>query len=135
MHLTRCQDQKHRTLEEYFGKEIHPEDPRPYEYDDEGAMISLIQRLRALPDERQVYGLTSERTLCLLALDTQSAPCLVKVHAVSKRMNMYFIDYLMPQRNAPWPQAYITGTANSEDEAVEMILIGMDKSGGWSSTP
>lgn len=135
MHLTRCQDQKHRSLEEYFGTAIHPEDPRPYEYDDEGAMISLIQRLRALPNERQVYGRTSGRDLCLLSQDTPSAPCFVKVTAVSKRMSMYFIEYLMPAQNAPWPQAYITGEASSEDKAVEMIVIGMDKSGGWSSSP
>lgn len=132
MHITRCQDQKHRTLEEYFGQEIHPEDPRPYEYDDEGAMISLIQRLRALPDVRQVYGLTSGRELCLLAQDMQSAPCFVKIGAVSKRMSMYFIEYLVPPHKAPWPQAYVTGMASSEDEAVQMILLGMEKSGGWS---
>lgn len=130
MHLTRCQDQNHRTLEEYFGQEIHPEDPRPYEYDDEGAMISIIQRLRALPNERQVYGRTSGRDLCLLSEDTQSAPSFVRVHTVCKQM--YFIEYLMPAQNAPWPQACITGEASSEDKAVEMILIGMDKSGGWS---
>lgn len=133
MHLTRCQDQKHRSLEDFYGREIHPEDPRPYEYDDEGAMISLIQRLRALPRERQVYGRTSGRDLCLLSQDTPSAPSFVNVHTVSKQM--YFIEYLMPAQKAPWPQAYITGEASTEDKAVEMILIGMDKSGGWSSTP
>lgn len=130
MHITRCQDQKHCTLEEFYGKDVHPEDPRPHGYDDHGAMLALLQRLRAMPDERHVYGLTSELGLCLLSHDTQSAPAFVKVHTVSK--TMYFIEYLVPPHKAPWPQAYVTGMASSEDEAVQMILLGMEKSGGWS---
>jgi hypothetical protein len=37
----------------------------------------------------------------------------------------------MPERIAPWPQAYVKGEARSEDEAVRMIEVAMDKSEGW----
>lgn len=44
---------------------------------------------------------------------------------------MIVVEYLLPAVQAPWPGAYVTGTAHSLDEALEMILIRMDRSGGW----
>jgi hypothetical protein len=43
----------------------------------------------------------------------------------------YFIEYLMPAAAAPWPDARVQGEARSEDEAVRMILIAMERSEGW----
>lgn len=130
MHITRCQDQKLSTLEEFYGKGPLPQEARPYECDDRGVMISLLERLRALPDSRRIYGLTADYELCFLAQDSQTAPAFVKVSTVG--LPLYFIEYLMPQRSAPWPQqAYVTGMTDSEEEAVKMVLIGMAKSEGW----
>lgn len=128
MHLTRCQDQKRQTLEEFYGEWRWTEDP-----DDHACgqvMLDLIERLRALPDERRVYGLTSHYHLWLLAEDTYTSPWNVSFIAASKEH--YAIEYRMPESEAPWPHAHIRGVATSEDEAVQMILTAMEKSGGWS---
>ena len=93
-------------------------------------MLSLLSRLRALPDDRQVWGLTSHHWLCLLATDSWETPWFVKVLALSDRN--YRIEYLMPERVAPWPKAYVAGEPRSEDEAVQMIQTAMEKSEGWS---
>src|ERR1035441_1225379 len=94
------------------------------------ATLDLIARLRALPDQRRIYGLTSHYRLCLLAEDADSSPWSVIVTALDKQD--YVIEYLMPKRIAPWPDAYVRGEARSEDEAVEMILTAMEKSEGWN---
>ena len=47
---------------------------------------------------------------------------------------MYRIEYLLPERHAPWPDAYVMGEARSDDEAVETILIGMGKLRRMEST-
>ena len=94
-------------------------------------MLSLIERLRSLADDRQVWGLTSHFTLCLLAADTYQSPWFVRAVAVDR--HSYFIQYLMPERLAPWPDASVGGTARSEDEAVEMVVKAMELSEGWRS--
>lgn len=124
MHLTRCQDQKRQTLEEFY-----TEPSEPVTREGGQAMLALLARLRALPDERCVYGLTSLYRLCFLAEDTWKSPWFVIVAALDKRN--YHIEYLMPERDAPWPRAYIRGEARSEDEAVQMILTAMERSEGW----
>src|SRR2546422_123773 len=127
MHLTRCKDQKSGTLDEFF-TEVSEAD---HHVSREGgkAMLDLIARLRALPDRRRVYGLTSHHQLCLLADDTYTSPWFVIVSALDKRN--YFVEYRMPERDAPWSRAYVRGEASSEDEAVQMIITAMEKSEGW----
>jgi len=121
MHITRCQDQKSKTLDEFYT-----------EVSENGgeAMLDLLTRLRALPDKRRVYGLTSLARLCLLAEDTYTSPWFVIVSALDKRN--YFVEYLMPERVAPWPHAYVRGEARTEDDAVQMIVTAMERSEGWS---
>jgi hypothetical protein len=141
MKLTRCQDQKSMTLDEFYSRFITPQD-HPISRDEKTAMLDLISResgrtmldlisrLRSLPDERRVFGLTSHEWLCLLAEDTSTSPWFVMINAFDKRD--YSVRYLMPQAVAPWPGAYVLGQAQSEDEAVQMILIAMERSEGWS---
>ena len=93
-------------------------------------MLSLLARLRALPDDRHVWGLTSHYRLGLLVADNYESPCFVTVVGLHERS--YFVEYLMPERVAPWPRAYVRGEAGSEDEAVQMIQTGIEKSEGWS---
>lgn len=127
MHLTRCQDQKSKTLNEFYteiSQHTHP-------VDREGgkAMLDLIGRLVALPGERRVYGLTSHYRLCLLAQDSSQSPWFVIISALNKKN--YYVEYLMPERVAPWPHAYVRGEARSEDDAMRIIMIAMEKSEGW----
>jgi hypothetical protein len=131
MHLIGCQDQKKQPLDEFYTEVTHWEKPVSREVG--RVMLSLIARLRALPDERRVFGLTSHLRLCLLAEDTYKSPWHVIVSALDSRN--YTVEYLMPQAIAPWPHAYVRGEARSENEAVQMILTAMEKSEGWNPRP
>lgn len=128
MHLTRCREQKSKTLDEFF--ENISEQDHIVSREGGKAMLDLMARLRALPDSRQVYGLTSHHQLCLLAADTSESPWFVIICALNK--GNYFIEYLMPDDVAPWPRAYVRGEARSEDDAVKMVVTAMEKSEGWS---
>ena len=128
MDLTRCKDQKSATFDEFY-TEISDHDS--YTNREGGkAMLDLIARLRAMPDDRRVFGLTSHHRLCLLADDTYRSSWFVIISALDKRN--YFIEYRMADDVAPWPNAYVRGEARSEDDAIRMIVIGMEKSGGWT---
>jgi hypothetical protein len=95
-------------------------------------MLALIAGLRAVPDERRLWGLTSHERLCLLSENTSRSPWYVIFVALDT--DNVSVEYLMPSEDAPWPDAYVRGHASSVDDAVRMILIGMDRSGGWPTS-
>jgi hypothetical protein len=128
MHLTGCQDQKSKTLDEFY-TEVSQQDNHGSREGGE-AMLNLIARLRTFPDRRRVYGLTSHHRLCLLAEDTYQSPWFVIISALDHRN--YFVEYLMPKDVAPWSRAYVRGEAQTEDQAVQMVITAMEKSEGWS---
>jgi hypothetical protein len=128
MHLTRCKDQKRITLDEFYGEMRNSNEPITRKSGE--VMLDLLARLRALPDDWRVFGLTSHNRLCLLSQDTCTSPWFVIVSAFDDRN--YFIEYLMPEREAPWPHAYVRGEARSADDAARMIRTAMEKSGGWN---
>lgn len=127
MHLTGCQDQKSQTLDEFYAEVSQQESVVCREGG--RAMLDIIACLRALPDERRLFGLTSHHRLCLLAQDTYLSPWFVIISALDRRN--YYVEYLMPDRIAPWPHAYVKGEARSEDEAVQMIVTAIERSEGW----
>ena len=129
MYLTRSQDQKGKTLDEFYAEIARSDNPIDREIGT--SMLDLLARLRELADERRVYGLTSHYRLCLLAAD--QSPWFVIVSALDKRN--YFIEYRMAESAAPWRHAYVKGEAHSESEAVGMILMAMEKSEGWPTIP
>jgi hypothetical protein len=121
MLLERCKDQASETLEEFY-IEVSKGDSA-VNREGGGAMLDLIARLRRLPDPDRAWGLTSLYRLCLLASD-------VSVAAISR--TSYWIEYLMPESLAPWQGARVQGETHSEDEAVQMIVTAIDRSGGWA---
>ena len=130
MKIIRCSDQKARTLDEFYSDLLSKDDLAKSTGE---ATSSLIARLRALEDERVVYGLTSHYSLCLLSRDDYSSPGYVTISASCE--SDYTIEYLMPSDQAPWHRpARVSGIARSEDEAVEMILIAMEQSRGWTDS-
>ena len=125
MELIRCKDQGSKSLIEFY----ESFDEKGNFYECGIAMISLIERLKSWPCDYRVYGLTSHERLCLLDEDRHNSPWFVIIRAIDK--NNYFIEYLMPQKEAPWQGAYVKGEAFSEDDAVQMILLAIEKSEGW----
>ena len=93
-------------------------------------MLDLFAALQACSDARQAWGLTSHAELYLLSSDASSSPWYVKVFAPS--YGGYRIEYLMPAEIAPWPQAWVRGEAATVDDAVRMLGVAMDRSGGWA---
>ncbi len=65
MQLTRCQDQKRQTLDEFYTEAAHGTEPVTREGGQ--TMLDLLVRLGKLPDERRICGLTSHYRLCFLA--------------------------------------------------------------------
>jgi hypothetical protein len=61
-----------------------------------------------------------------------TSPWFVIISALDKRN--YSVEYLMPERVAPWSQAYVRGEARSEDDAVQMVVTAMEKSEGWNKS-
>ncbi|HEX5222244.1 MAG TPA: hypothetical protein VFZ59_22005 [Verrucomicrobiae bacterium] len=128
MRITRCKDQKNATLEDFYGEAAASLEPVTRKSGE--AMLDWIARLRALPNEKNVYGLTSLYRLCLLSEDTYTSPWFVIISASDERN--YYVEYLMPEHQSPWPNAYVRGEARSADEAVQMVVTAMEKCGGWS---
>ncbi len=126
MKLIRCRDQGLETLDEFYlelGTMQHLGGIAK-------AMLDLIARLRELPDDRTVFGLTSHQRLILLPEDTYQSPWFVIISASDTRN--YLIEYLMPKRITPWKRsAYIRREACSKDEALEMIIKALNKCEGW----
>ncbi len=101
MQLTRCKDQDYDTLEEEYGKLAYGDDA--FNRGRGTAMLGVIARLRALPGDKPVFGLTSHRRLVLLAEDSHQSPWFVIVSALDTCN--YAIEALLPEWAAPWPVA------------------------------
>lgn len=130
MILERCTDQKPNTLDAFYAEIASAEDP--ISRSGGLAMLDLLAALRGYPNPRQMWGLTSHYRLCLLAQNTYIAPWYVIIAALDHRN--FSIEYLMPEKNAPWAGAYVKGEAQSLEAAVAMVLIAMDRSEGWLAT-
>ena len=127
MKITRCRDQS-GTLEQFYRK-ICGSNDNVSQLIGEG-MLRLLQALHDCPAHHEMWGLTSHHHLCLLAEDCYETRWLVRVIGSDSQ---YRIEYLLPQNAAPWPNAYVQGEASSLEQAVNMVLIGMVRSGGWSA--
>jgi len=126
MMLTRCTDQGTETLDAAY--EVWARRGTAVGTDGQ-AMLDLFTALRTSSDARRAWGLTSHAELVLLSSDASSSPWYVKVFA--HNYGGYRIEYLMPEAIAPWPGAWVRGEASTVDEAVSMLGVAMDRSGGW----
>jgi hypothetical protein len=93
-------------------------------------MLELLEAMRQLPVRKTVYGLTSHQKLCLLSQDDYDSAWWITIDP--EPLGLYRVSYLMQASVAPWPGAYVTGVARSLGTAIDMILIGMENSGGWN---
>jgi len=89
---------------------------------------TLLTSCVLFPSRKRHGGLTSHFYLCLLAADDYHTPWYVRLIG---SFGEYTVDYLMPEAEAPWPYARVTGETRSQDRAVEMIETAMRLSPGW----
>jgi len=92
-------------------------------------MTELVDDLEQAFRDIPVWGLTSHFHLMLLAADDSATPWFVSV--TPPVGGSFTIDYLLPEFEAPWPNARVTGEAKSVKAAVEMVLLAIEKSRGW----
>lgn len=95
------------------------------------AMLDLLELLKLHESDYVVYALTSHRKLCLLSEDHYDATWWVTVSP--EPLGSYRVEYLMESSIAPWPGAYITGEARELDQAIQMVLVAIKRSGGWDA--
>lgn len=115
------------TLDDFYGPGGYLESVQRYPRD--GAMLTLIHALRAVPSSLHAYGMTHMHQLGLRARDDERAPELIKV--MGSNDGGYLIEYLLPEEQAPWPYAWVKGDTRSVDEARDMVLTAMRRCGGW----
>ena len=83
-------------------------------------MLQLIAGLESVADERAVWVLLSVDRLCLLSRDSYEPPWPVVVEWTKQG---YKVEY---SHNVRMP-----GHASTTEEAVERVLLAMDKSLAW----
>jgi hypothetical protein len=128
MHVTRCSGQSPgESLDEYYSAIARSDGSS----DVGRAMLHLVDLLRAQPSDRRAFALAFPARLSLLASDAGQAPqfvILTRVGTVG-----YYVQYLLPERLAPWPAAYVGGEARSDRDVVQMVLTAMERSEGWTA--
>jgi hypothetical protein len=93
-------------------------------------MLRLLPALGHALEHVDVWGLTSHERLCLLARDDYTSPWFVIVRAVPP--DGFQIRYLMPEKETPWPDAYVEGTAPTVAQACDFVVTAIKRSGGWA---
>ncbi|SFW77914.1 hypothetical protein [Chitinophaga sancti] len=95
------------------------------------AMLAVIHLLNQhFPDET-IWCMTSHDRVILLKQDDWQTPKYVIFSALD--IKQYSIEYRMPAEISPWQGAYVRGSANSPDQALEYILIALNNSDYWAS--
>ena len=79
-------------------------------------MIRLIERLGTAFPDRSVWGLTSLYNLKLLAADDWKTPWFVTIFLPIG--GTFVIDYLLPESEAPWPDARVRGETQSSMQSL-----------------
>lgn len=99
------------------------------------SLLSLLDHLEQLPDNKSAFISVCEEFLCL-HLCAKDKPMNQTTYDVSfSGLDLFIVSYRMPKHLAPWDNAYVVvrsfGSPKSEPEASEMILQAMDFSQAW----
>ncbi|WP_438018474.1 hypothetical protein WMF18_05100 [Sorangium sp. So ce315] len=129
MALNRASVQRSKSLEEFYGELKFSTDS--ISASTGGGMLDLLPLLKDIFSDRDAWALTSLMRLWLLAADDPSAPWLVSVAAMPGIG--FQVTYRMSAAEAPWPDAFVQGTAVDEADACRMVRIAVERCRGWTS--
>src|SRR6266496_2038522 len=118
MPLKRISEQSSLSIEEYYLEIATQKDPASIPERGK-AMLALIQLLNAAIQKNIIWSLTSIDRLILLTEDKSSSQWFVKI--ASLRFDEFYIEYFLPNEKSPWPNAWITGMANSVEKARDYV--------------
>ena len=117
MPIIRSKSQPHDSLEGFY-EELATSDDK-YSSQIDKTMIKWIERIESTLPDATIYGLTSLMHLILMPGETAEEDWAVKLIG---RDNYYTVQYLMPKKDAPWLNAYVTGEFSDFDEALAMSV-------------
>ena len=125
MPIQRCSCQLQETLLEFYTDVASSKESMNIG----NAMLKFIDMINSTFKETQIWGMTSHYHLKLFPRNDCENNWLISV--ISSGNNEYYIEYLIPEKKAPWKYAFITGVATSLKEARTYLAISMKESGGW----
>lgn len=92
-------------------------------------MTRFLDLLNSAIGEEKVWLLTSHDVLLLMADPLyDQGPWYVSISAFQ---NQYTVTYVMRKTEAPFPDAKVSGTTLSVEEAIRFTLLAMKLSDGW----
>ena len=94
-------------------------------------MLELIPLLEEALSERNVWALTSHKSIVLLAKDDYTSPGFVTIIPKPAPDAPYEIHFVASATESPWPDAIVMGNAATKERAVEMVLTAIARSDGW----
>ncbi len=131
MRITRITAQKDERLADYYAREAnwYREHDKSTFADMLSTMVDLLDYLTTSVDGPSVYAVTSHFRLRLISGDDYTLPTLATVEAVIDGPNTFGFEiaYEMPQKDAPWNNAWVRGLAFDVPQAAEMILIALHR--------
>jgi hypothetical protein len=130
MPIKRISDQNTKTIEEFY-IEISTESNAGDSKDRNSAMLAFLKIIDTAFVETTIWALTSLHRLVLLTQDDWKSKWYIIVSCFSDK-EIHF-EYLIPDEKHPWPDARVSGTANSLNNAKEYLLIAMKETNGWQN--
>ena len=127
MPIIRCKSQKSRSLSEHY-LELTVSDDK-YSRSAGETMIRWIQRLDNEFPTLNIFALTSVDRLVLMSSNDWTADWSVIIIGYEGH---YHVEYLLPENESPWHNAYVIGNTKDFEEAIEMTKLGMKKSRAWT---
>ena len=125
MGLIRCSCQNgSKSLGDYYARVLKQPDA--------DRMMSFFNLLGDSSSAQTVFWLLSHTKICLLSEDDHSATKWATVDVGYTPFGKFEIQCRVPDAIAPWSQAYVHGFADYPEYAVEMLLSGLEFSGGLS---
>lgn len=117
------------TLDNFYGPDGYLVTQQRFDAGAASAMCKLIAQLRITHKSYAAFGITHMHQLALTADDRGGAQEYVRITAQDE--HVYWIEYLLPSRLSPWPDAWVRGLGTSPEEAVEMVPTAIERSEGW----
>ncbi|MCB9188118.1 MAG: hypothetical protein H6599_02430 [Flavobacteriales bacterium] len=117
MQIQKSKSQPNNSLQEFYTELATNGDPLTEQIGN--TMLKWIERIENKLPNAVIYGLTSHMQLILMPEETYRSDWAVKL--IGSNGN-YTVQYLLPRKDSPWLNAYVTGEFNDFDEAVAMTV-------------